>query len=354
DRFYLTNLKRKYGEDFAEEWRETTYNRFRSWGLNTIANWSQGDVLADSPLPYTANIGVHGRLPRVEGTTGFWSKLAEVFDPNFEAIADERVAAVARDHKDNPLCIGYFVDNEMAWDSVRDGVLASPPEQPSRIVFIKRLQEKYRDLAALNAAWGSDAKDWDSLRVPARPTKKCLADLDELAYMFARRYFDVINAALEKHAPNQLYLGVRFMQTAPRPIMRACADVADVVSVNRYNTTINPEEWEGENALGKPVLVSEFHIGAPDRFMMHPGLVAAETQEERAEMLKQYLYSTIDSPVFVGCHWFQYMDQPVTGRHFDLEPFNTGLVSGTDLPYPEMIDALQDVLSNAYERRAEE
>jgi hypothetical protein len=230
-------------------------------------------------------------------------------------------------------------------------VLASPPEQPSRIVFIDWLKDRHGDLGALNAAWGTEAADWDSLRVPLRPTGACQADLDALAYLFARRYFDVINAALEKHAPNQLYLGVRFMQTAPRAVMKACADVADVVSVNRYNKDINPEEWVGENDLGKPLLVSEFHIGAPDRFMMHPGLVGAETQEERAGMLEHYLHSIIDSPAFVGCHWFQYMDQPVTGRHHDLESFNTGLVSETDFPYPEMVETLRDVLGDAYQRR---
>ena len=43
--FYRANLAWKYGEDWAAAWRGMAYGRLKSWGFNTIANWSQRDVL---------------------------------------------------------------------------------------------------------------------------------------------------------------------------------------------------------------------------------------------------------------------------------------------------------------------
>ena len=38
----------------------------------------------------------------------------------------------------------------------------------------------------------------------------------------------------------------------------------------------------------------------------------------------------------IGAHWFQWLDEPVTGRP-DGENYNIGFVDVTDQPYPEMI-----------------
>ena len=38
----------------------------------------------------------------------------------------------------------------------------------------------------------------------------------------------------------------------------------------------------------------------------------------------------------LGAHYFQMVDQPVTGR-FDGENYNLGLLNQLDLPYPEMV-----------------
>jgi hypothetical protein len=52
-------------------------------------------------------------------------------------------------------------------------------------------------------------------------------------------------------------------------------------------------------------------------------------------------------PAFVGCHWFQYVDQALTGR-FDGENYNIGFVTVTDTPYPEMVEAAREVNVTVY------
>ncbi|MCX5758273.1 MAG: beta-galactosidase, partial [Candidatus Hydrogenedentes bacterium] len=332
--FYRMNLFRKYGPDWAARWRDSVYQRLQSWGFNTIANWAQTDVLANSPMPFTASIGIWGESRYIEGAKGYWGHMRDVYDPAFEKIAEDCIAATAGHFGTNPLCIGYFVDNEMPWETVREGTLASPEDQPCRQELIRQLQEKYGDLAHLNTAWGADAKDWDGLRAPAKPAAACGDDLEAWVYRFARRYFEVVNTAIKRHAPNQLYLGCRFA-SAPPAAVKACADVVDVVSYNLYMRTIPCERWSGDKDLGKPMIIGEFHFGALDRGMFHTGLVATDDQKDRAAHYIRYIESVAQCPAFVGCHWFQYIDEPTTGRWFDGENYTIGFLDVTDTPYPE-------------------
>jgi hypothetical protein len=46
-------------------------------------------------------------------------------------------------------------------------------------------------------------------------------------------------------------------------------------------------------------------------------------------------------PELVGTHYFQWADQPSTGR-FDGENYNIGLVDVTDRPYAPMVAAMKE------------
>lgn len=348
--FYRANLLRKYGASWPELWRENAYARLRCWGFNTLGNWSQADVLDHSPMPFVATTGIGGNLRRIEGAGGYWAKMMDVFDTGFEQAVEAAVLPVTTRYANNPLCIGYFVDNELAWEAVEQGTLASPPDQPCRQAFVGVLKEKYGDIQILNDAWGVTAADWDALRVPDRPNATCRKDLDEFVYSFAKKYFETVKASVRKHAPHQLYLGCRFAWRSGM-VVRACADVADVVSFNLYYRSIDPKEWTGKDALGKPILIGEFHFGALDRGMFHTGLVPTRDQHQRAACYMEYVRSVADHPAFVGCHWFQYVDEPLTGRWFDGENYNIGFVDVTDTPYPELVEAAKTVHAEIYRRR---
>lgn len=348
--FYRTNLVRKYGGDWPTLWRDTSVRRLRSWGFNTIGNWSQGDVIEDARMPYVATAGASGPFRRIEGGGGYWAKMPDVYDPDFEKAVEAGLAPAAKAHANNPYCIGLFADNEMAWEAIRAGTLASPPDQPCRIAMVDRLKEKYKTLDALNAAWSTSAVDWDSLRMPPLPNAACEEDLQAFVYAFAHRYFTLVKTVIKREAPHLLYLGCRFAY-APKTVVRACADVADVVSYNIYRRSVGPTEFAGENALGKPIIIGEFHFGALDRGMFHTGLVATANQEERAAAYKTYVRSVVDHPAFVGFHWFQYIDEPITGRTIDGENYNIGFVTVVDTPYPELVAAARDVHAEMYARR---
>jgi hypothetical protein len=350
--FYGANLLRKYGADWRSKWMDVSTSRMRSWGFNTVGNWSDGDFIAHAKTPFVASGSVGGAARRIEGGGGYWGKMVDVYDPKFSTSAEESLGGAARAFASNPFCLGYFSDNEIAWEAVERGTLASPPDQPCRIAEVEMLKKKYdNSLDRLNAAWGIRAASWDALRVPERANAACQADIDAFDYQFARRYFEVCKAAYKKTAPNQMYLGCRFA-SAPKPAVRACADVADVVSFNIYRNAVESADWTGANDLGKPILIGEFHFGALDRGMFHEGLGPKANQAERAASYLAYVRSVADCPNFVGCHWFQYVDEPITGRWYDGENYNIGMVDVTDSPYPELIDAAKKAHAEVYTRHA--
>ena len=347
--FYQANLIRKFGENWPARWREQAHARLQAWGFNTLGNWSQGDVISQGPLPYVVSANISG-VPPIQAATGYWSKMMDVYHPEFAPAVDRAVAAVTRHHREQARCIGYFFDNELAWEGIQAGVLNSPAEQPARQRLIARLQEQYAEFGALCSAWGVEAESWETLRHPENPNAAATRDLDAFLYSFARHYFETIRESLRQHAPNQLYLGCRF-STAPAPAVDACADVADVLSYNLYYRDIPCDKFRDIVRGRVPLMIGEFHFGALDRGMFHTGLVATRDQEERAASYQRYVRSVADCPDFVGCHWFQFVDQPKTGRTYDGENYNIGFIDVTDTPYPELVEAARAVHGEIYERR---
>jgi len=105
------------------------------------------------------------------------------------------------------------------------------------------------------------------------------------------------------------------------------------------------------DAVDKPILVGEFHFGALDRGHLAGGCATAFDQNERAQCFKDFVNACLDNPRYVGCHWFQYTDQAMTGRYFDGEAYQCGFVTVTDAPYPELVEACRETAAQMYERR---
>lgn len=345
--FYMANLKRIYGDDWMQKWRDNAYARLKSWGFNTIANWAHPDVMDNSPIPFTASVHMSIRTRYIEGAKGYWGRMYDVYDPGFAESVDRSIAPMVQKYKSEPKLLGYFVDNELSWETIDRGTLASPVDQPCRIEFIKKLQIKYSTLDALNKAWGTSANNWDELRAPENMTDTAGEDLASFGYDFAKRYFEIVKSAIHKYDKNHLYLGCRFSGWAPESVARASADVCDVVSYNIYSNRLNCETF---SALDAPIIIGEFHFGALDRGMFHTGLVDAKTQQGRADRYTGYLLSAADCPSLVGVAWFQYIDQAITGRCLDGENYNIGFVNVIDQPYPELVDAARKVHSQIYNR----
>jgi hypothetical protein len=347
--FHLANIIRKYGKDWLELWSEEALTRMKDWGFNTLGTWSNWDLLHRTDMPFVVWSGFWG-IKVIESSTGYWSKMVDVFDESFPRQVEKAVAGITSSWKDEPLCIGYFFDNELAWEGVQNGVLSSAPDQAARQVFIAWLRQRHGDLKVLNQAWESHFERWEEVRGTGSPTAAFDRDMSDFLYCFAQRYFTVIKEILQQYDPNHLYLGCRFA-TAPPEVIRACSEQADVLSFNLYYNSLPANYLADISMEDKPVMIGEFHFGSLDRGMFHTGLAGAGDQAERARLYKDYVESVLAHPAFVGCHWFQWVDQPVTGRWKDGENYNIGFLDVTDTPYAELVDTATELHGRAYEYR---
>jgi len=348
--FSQANLLRKYGQDWKQGFAEVTHARIKSWGMNTIANWSDADIYLMRRIPYVCTINCGAR--KIEGSQGYWGKFNDVFDLNFRRSVAERLASEKGKAVGDPWCIGFFVDNELSWGdevSLAVAALISPPDQPAKKVFVEDLKSKYQTIDKLNAAWGTAYASWEALlqsqQAPDR--NKAWEDLTAFYTKIAETYFGTIQDELKKAAPGQLYMGCRFAWVNERAA-RAAAKFCDIVSYNRYEYSVR--EHRLPDGIDKPVIIGEFHFGALDRGMFHTGLKKTDSQQDRAAKYKSYVLGALGNPYIVGTHWFQYRDQATTGRG-DGENYQIGFVDICDRPYPEIIQASREVGYNMYEYR---
>jgi len=348
--FRAANLLRKYGDGWQKEFTDISHRRLRSWGMNTIANWSSAEIFLERRTPYVVSVNFAG--PQLEGSEGYWGKFRDVFDPRFGASLRRSLQKQKGKSAGDPWCIGYFVDNEIAWGddtSLAIAALVSPPEQPAKKVFVEDLKKKYGTPDKLNAAWGSAYESWDALlnSREAPDKKKARADLLAFYDRTAEEYFRTCREEVKRVAPKNLYLGCRFAWVNDRAA-RAAARHCDVIGYNLYKRGI--ADFGLPEGLDKPVIVGEFHFGALDRGMFHTGLQAVDSQAERAAAYKSYVTGALRNPCIVGTHWFQYGDQATTGRG-DGENYQIGFVDIADTPYAETIAACREVGYGMYSTR---
>ncbi|WP_406695536.1 beta-galactosidase [Singulisphaera sp. Ch08] len=364
--FYQANLARKYGPHFIAEWKATTLRRLPSWGFNTFGNWSDR-FTRNGRIPYVASATIRGDHARISSGSDDWGKMHDPFDPRFAASVESSLREAISEVKGDAWCLGYFVDNELSWGDSRAvgdahryglalGTLEQSGKSPAKQAFLAQLKQTYGpvEVERLNAAWGTTFANWTDLEAswkPNAPFNPMLkSDLSRFLRHYARVYFQTVRDQIKRKDPNHLYLGCRFARYTPEAV-EAAAELCDVVSFNIYAPRIDPKEWGFLNDLERPTLIGEFHIGALDRGLFHGGLVTAPDQKWRGAMFQDYVGSVLDHPSIVGCHWFEYVDEPLIGRTFDGENYAIGIVSVTDTPYPELVAAARSIHRSAYPRR---
>ncbi|WP_339486148.1 beta-galactosidase [Pseudomonas sp. EL_65y_Pfl2_R95] len=342
----------------AKRWTELALTRLQAWGFNTIGNWSSDTLGAAHRVPYTLPLSISGDYQTISTGLDWWGGMPDPFDPRFAMATERAVAIAARDHRNDPWLIGYFADNELAWAhpdpgphgryALAFGTLRSTTDVPAKRAFLKMLRDKYRNQQGLSKAWGIDLPAWELMEDPGfeapLPNEKYPAieqDYQAFQRKFADTYFKTIDDALQWHAPNQLLLGGRFAISTPEAVA-SCAKYCDVLSFNFY--TLEPQhgyDFAALRALDKPVMITEFHFGSRDRGPFWGGVTEVYSEKDRGPAYAHFIERALAEPSIVGAHWFQYLDQPVTGRLLDGENGHLGLLGITDRPFAGFVEAVR-------------
>ena len=382
--FYRANLDRFHdpssGMRPLDAWRDRVHRRLNDWGFNTIGNWSERKLREAGRLPYTTGVTLFEPTYRVRGETDFLDvptfgsgkyRFADVFSPRYRKHALEYGGVFSdpgtRRSALDPWCIGVFADNEIPWTgglpaerhALTRAIFAKDAPAAAKKAFWRRLEERYGDLPGINAAWDTSFSGSitdlaaRSVTLPENENDALKKDLEDLTGFFAERYFSTVRKAFHRHMPWSLYLGSRFDAGTPQVVRNVAGRSMDVISVNTYERDVAAAPHI-RVPVDKPLLVSEFHFGATDQGALHGGVITVRTQKKRAIAYTAFAESVLRDPSFVGFHWFQYVDQPMTGRTMDGEDFNCGLVNTLDLPYSELTRAARVFNRSVYDRLAKE
>jgi hypothetical protein len=304
--FYGANLQRRFGDDWRLPWARLTAQRFAAWGLNTTYGTGLSEALDQTPLnqPYVTYLRGFQTANSIMG-------LPDVYAESFAKMVRAEAMRQLTPRKNDPYLLGYFIGNEPPW--------------PGR-------ESQFVDLVLQGQATEMRKHFQAGLANGDTPEIRRQLVLDAFA-----RYLAVINTAVKEADPNHLNLGIRFGGTPPDYVIALAKDF-DVYSLNKYRWEPPPDYLNKIYALvHRPMLLGEFHFGVPGRGLA-PGLVLTMNQAERGVAYRYYVEHAAAHPEVIGTHWFQWIDQPATGRP-DGENYNIGWVDVTDQPYPELVAA---------------
>ena len=367
--FYSANLERRYGEDspksYLPVWRDVTLKRMVDWGFTTLGNWAEPEFYANEHIPFMAFADINGEFKTISSGFDFWFPVPDPFDPLFYERAVVSAEHVKSQMQGSPWCMGIFYDNEQSFGRsdnprlyfgiVLNALGSDAAESPAKAYYTGMLKTKYGTIDALNAAWATNYASWEVFAAGIRAdftTDAQRQDFSDMLYEYGKAYFGTINRATKSVLPNHMYLGSRMADWGrPDEIVRAAAEYTDILSFNVYKDGIVDSRWDILDEVDRPAIVGEFMFGASDRGHFHPGIVIASNQKDRGRKYHEYLRSVLDDPYFVGAHYFQYMDSPITGRAFDGENYNVGIVDVTDRPYTEMLEGVVAAQREIYPRR---
>jgi len=340
----------------ATAWGEAQTGRFGEWGMNTWGGYSDTELCKAGHLPYTValTMGLWLGMPWVDITSEESQKTLD------KVLADQGVAAM----KDDPLLIGYFIDNELGWwdETLFTYWMSQPWEaRPKQVLY-----------GMLEKAYGGDSKALLADMAIA-PEPKVFADvkgmLESVSWAPGRRpvivdrfvermaddYYRIISSKVRAMDPNHLLLGDRYASYYSQAVAAAAGRYMDVVSTN-FNTFarsgwIPPTFFSTLYALtGRPLLVSEYYFAADENRSGNRNLsgpfMCVKTQKERERGASEMTARMLALPCMVGIQWFQFSDEPPKGRG-DGEDFNFGFVDIHDVPYAGLMKRMGEVCRGA-------
>ena len=342
-------------------WATNTVARLKSWGFNALGAGCDVEDLKGFGLGRTVFLALGDGATGEKADDGHYlaenlhvpgTAFPNVFAPDFAETCDRLAAKSCTKWRDDPGVMGYFIDNELAWEGrnrgatrpwgLFDAAAAKPAGHSARVA-----------LEAFLAARG--LRLGDEIPLDAK-----LAFVE----LVAERYFATTAAAIRKYDPNHLILGCRFAgAVVPDGVWRAAGRHCDIVTLNGYAWAdfdrdeillgykgayrpIGEALTDISTLARRPVMITEWSFPAFDS-----GLPCSrgagqrfDTQLERARASALYARKVLELPCVVGYDYFMWVDMPAKGISYGYpEDTNYGLVREDGTAYDELAQALAAV-----------
>ncbi len=342
--FYIANVIRKFGRFDREALQTRMIHRVKQAGFNAIGAFSGiSKADRDARFPWTSILPLNpGSLGGpIDGVRGVF----DPFEPQVATKMDAAFASAVAPEANEPLLVGYFLDNEQAFEDLPRVIPGLKGDHAAKREFATDLQKKYGTISAFNTAWSANVSGFDALANTPLPvtTKQAAADVGAFTSRFLEAYYKLVSDTFHKYDHHHMLLGNRWQPGTANnePLCRIAGKYCDMLSLNYYTYGVDKPflnrlyTWGG----GKPFMLSEFYWASPAESGL-PGGAEVKTQHERGLAYHNYIDQAASTGFVVGIEWFILIDQARTGRWFEQyngEKANTGLFSVADRPYKDFI-----------------
>jgi uncharacterized protein (TIGR03437 family) len=328
--FDTWNMIRKYG---ASAWQSTATNlavqRMKAWGFSGFGKWASD----------AGNLPI---LPVLEGYgVPLLTRHADIFDPQVQSQFQASLKQQMQPRVSDPLILGWSYGNEY------DEIIT--PDEVSAILGMRStvaakhalvdhaLSAIYdNDVAAMAAAWSVTAATAQDL-YNATPSASA-NDVENLREFYADRYYAFLYQTVKSIDPNHLYFGFWIVPGwwVNQTDWALIAPYVDVIGYDRYSPVFEDSLLQSlARSTAKPIFLGEFSFPAHYNLMRGYEVYAAASAIDDADAGAQYqanLAAAARNPWCVGVGWFEYRDEPLSGRGF-LGETDLNLVEGEDYAF---------------------
>ena len=285
-----------------------------------------------------------------------YNKFILLFNPKYLEYIEKLAKEATAPFKDSKNIVGYYIDNELTFNSYRDLYPLKGIELEHFLTLVDRFTDEFKGPREYAENFMRDRG--------VEPVKENITkDLrDEFRYEVARYYYKTTTEAIRKADPNHLILGSRLFDSSMYNewTVKACAEYCDAVSVNYYNYWQPTEEY-CKNQLGtwidKPFIVTEFYVkdenasygSVPYENLEGAGWIV-RNQKARGYYYQNFCIRLLEMCNCAGWMWFEFMDNygsAVSGST-KWTGSNKGIVSARFEPYQECLDLMHELHLNIY------
>eukprot|EP01052_Picozoa_sp_SAG31_P036284 SAG31_NODE_4504_length_3181_cov_1.851720_2_plen_510_part_00 len=382
-----------------EEWATDAASRLDSWHFNTISGYSsttaeravakRGNMFYNRLLMFATRFAMPFGTPLQQSTAGGCFG-ADVFSADFEEHSDQYAKRNVEPRANDTALLGWHFEKEVSWNYMDLRYWLNPELFPvgssGRAAAISFVKQQYDfDVDELNRAYNCSLRSFDELSScvsPAAHRWQCQRtavtywppgvdaanvrkDSTEFILVFAKRYFEVVTAAIRRYDSNHLLFGMRGGCFGSHSMLSLFANYVDVYDVHKYNDDLGLaallQEYElVHNITGLPILHGEFSYTAidsgvpnlrgarscptpPQCVLNHPFVL----QRDRAAQARKQVMAIAAVPYLVGYHWWRWVDETPGGRWPRGENSNYGLVRISNEAYSELTSAFTECNGNA-------